>query len=173
MFVLFIYTDKATHCKLSCNLRYCFTLGLQPTCYGTSSSIVSIISLFVPPLQDDCLVKVWYSTSKWKSGVSRLFTPPEPSVSVQGQLAFSFIYLAHPRSVTGFSWRKTSKYMPRYGHCPLSVAMIHFDLSWHNFNNCTITTKSTQILHNLFLRPVFWVMVSLLLLLAYTFWPVL
>uniref|UniRef100_A0A3B4Z0K8 Dmx like 1 n=1 Tax=Stegastes partitus TaxID=144197 RepID=A0A3B4Z0K8_9TELE len=65
--------------------------------------------------QDDCLVKVWYSTSKWKSGVSRLFTPPDPSVTVQGELAFSFVYLAHPRSVTGFSWRKTSKYMPRRG----------------------------------------------------------
>ncbi|XP_026199010.1 dmX-like protein 1 isoform X2 [Anabas testudineus] len=67
--------------------------------------------------QDDCLVKVWYSTSKWKSSVSRLFTPPEPSVSVQGELAFSFVYLAHPRSVTGFSWRKTSKYMPRGAVC--------------------------------------------------------
>ncbi|KAI3372724.1 hypothetical protein L3Q82_023186 [Scortum barcoo] len=67
--------------------------------------------------QDDCLVKVWYSTSKWKSGVSRLFTPPEHSVGVQGELAFSFVYLAHPRSVTGFSWRKTSKYMPRGAVC--------------------------------------------------------
>ncbi|XP_041643935.1 dmX-like protein 1 isoform X1 [Cheilinus undulatus] len=67
--------------------------------------------------QDDCLVKVWYSTSKWKSGVSRLFKPPEPSISVQGELAFSFVYLAHPRSVTGFSWRKTSKYMPRGAVC--------------------------------------------------------
>uniref|UniRef100_A0A8C9ZV57 Dmx like 1 n=1 Tax=Sander lucioperca TaxID=283035 RepID=A0A8C9ZV57_SANLU len=67
--------------------------------------------------QDDCLVKVWYSTSKWKSGVSKLFTPPEPSVSFQGELAFSFVYLAHPRSVTGFSWRKTSKYMPRGAVC--------------------------------------------------------
>ncbi|XP_047448756.1 dmX-like protein 1 [Mugil cephalus] len=66
---------------------------------------------------DDCLVKVWYSTSKWKSGVSRLFTPPEPGMSVQGELAFSFVYLAHPRSVTGFSWRKTSKYMPRGAVC--------------------------------------------------------
>lgn len=27
---------------------------------------------------------------------------------------YSFIYIAHPRAVTGFSWRKTSKYMPRY-----------------------------------------------------------
>ncbi|XP_035514140.1 dmX-like protein 1 [Morone saxatilis] len=67
--------------------------------------------------QDDCLVKVWYSTSKWKSGVSSLFTPPEPIVGVQGELAFSFVYLAHPRSVTGFSWRKTSKYMPRGAVC--------------------------------------------------------
>uniref|UniRef100_A0A7N8XMA7 Dmx like 1 n=1 Tax=Mastacembelus armatus TaxID=205130 RepID=A0A7N8XMA7_9TELE len=76
-----------------------------------------IISLFVSAIQDDCLVKVWYSTSKWKSGVSELFTPPEPSVSVQRELAFSFVYLAHPRSVTGFSWRKTSKYMPRGAVC--------------------------------------------------------
>ncbi|KAK2837802.1 hypothetical protein Q5P01_015014 [Channa striata] len=67
--------------------------------------------------QDDCLVKVWYSTTKWKSSVSRLFTPPDPSVSIQGDLAFSFVYLAHPRSVTGFSWRKTSKYMPRGAVC--------------------------------------------------------
>ncbi|KAJ3604686.1 hypothetical protein NHX12_029426 [Muraenolepis orangiensis] len=65
---------------------------------------------------DDCLVKVWYSTIKWQSGVSGLFTPPE-SVSAQGELAFSFVYLAHPRSVTGFSWRQTSKYMPRGSVC--------------------------------------------------------
>uniref|UniRef100_A0AAQ4RHA1 Dmx like 1 n=1 Tax=Gasterosteus aculeatus aculeatus TaxID=481459 RepID=A0AAQ4RHA1_GASAC len=65
--------------------------------------------------QDDCLVKIWYNTSKWKLGVSKLFTPPEPCG--QGELAFSFVYLAHPRSVTGFSWRKTSKYMPRCAVC--------------------------------------------------------
>ncbi|XP_068560082.1 dmX-like protein 1 isoform X1 [Cebidichthys violaceus] len=67
--------------------------------------------------QDDCLVKVWYNTTKWKLGVSRLFTPPEPSDCFQGDLAFSFVYLAHPRSVTGFSWRKTSKFMPRGAVC--------------------------------------------------------
>ncbi|XP_068165550.1 dmX-like protein 1 isoform X2 [Antennarius striatus] len=67
--------------------------------------------------QDDCLIKVWYSTSKWKSGVSRLFTPLEPSTDVKGEPNFSFVYLAHPRSVTGFSWRKTSKYMPRTAVC--------------------------------------------------------
>lgn len=74
-----------------------------------------IIPLCVSPPKDDCLLKVWYNTSKWKLGVSGLFTPPEPSVGGLGELTFSFVYLAHPRSVTGFSWRKTSKYMPRYG----------------------------------------------------------
>ncbi|XP_061672191.1 dmX-like protein 1 isoform X2 [Syngnathoides biaculeatus] len=67
--------------------------------------------------QDDCLIKVWYSTNKWKSGGFRLFTPPESSVDFQGELAFSFVYLAHPRSVIGFSWRKTSKYLPRGSVC--------------------------------------------------------
>ncbi|XP_019742626.1 dmX-like protein 1 isoform X1 [Hippocampus comes] len=67
--------------------------------------------------QDDCLVKVWYSTNKWKSGSFRLFTPSESSVNSQGEIAFSFVYLAHPRSVIGFSWRKTSKYMPRGSVC--------------------------------------------------------
>lgn len=57
------------------------------------------------------MVKVWYSTSKWQSDVSKLFTPPE--LDSQGRTDFSFIYLTHPRSVTGFSWRKTSKYIPR------------------------------------------------------------
>ncbi|XP_012992337.3 dmX-like protein 1 isoform X2 [Esox lucius] len=65
--------------------------------------------------QDDCLVKIWYNTSKWHSSVTKLFTPPEHAS--QGELNFSFVYLAHPRSVTGFSWRKTSKYMPRGSVC--------------------------------------------------------
>ncbi|KAJ8380975.1 hypothetical protein SKAU_G00017530 [Synaphobranchus kaupii] len=65
--------------------------------------------------QEDCLVKVWYSTSRWQSGTNTLFSPLEQSS--QGELDFSFVYLAHPRSVTGFSWRKTSKYMPRGSVC--------------------------------------------------------
>ncbi|XP_066499855.1 dmX-like protein 1 isoform X2 [Hoplias malabaricus] len=65
--------------------------------------------------QDDCLVKVWYSTSKWQSDVMKLFIPPE--IGSQGEIDFSFIYLAHPRAVTGFSWRKASKYMPRGAVC--------------------------------------------------------
>ncbi|XP_077096514.1 dmX-like protein 1 isoform X2 [Siphateles boraxobius] len=59
--------------------------------------------------QDDCLVKVWYSSSKWQADVTKLFTP----LDLRSEINFSFVYLAHPRSVTGFSWRKTSKHMPR------------------------------------------------------------
>lgn len=29
------------------------------------------------------------------------------------EVAYSFVYIAHPRAVTGISWRKTSKYTPR------------------------------------------------------------
>ncbi|KTG42880.1 hypothetical protein cypCar_00016739 [Cyprinus carpio] len=65
--------------------------------------------------QDDCLVKVWYSTSKWQADVTKLFTPLD--LRSGAEINFSFVYLAHPRSVTGFSWRKTSKYMPRGTVC--------------------------------------------------------
>uniref|UniRef100_A0A669BT31 Dmx like 1 n=1 Tax=Oreochromis niloticus TaxID=8128 RepID=A0A669BT31_ORENI len=92
-------------------------------CISRTASPVNLMKFspdgefFATAGQDDCLIKVWYSTSKWKMGVTTLFTPPEASMSDQGELAFSFIYLAHPRSVTSFSWRKTSKYMPRGAVC--------------------------------------------------------
>ncbi|XP_048359644.1 dmX-like protein 1 isoform X1 [Sphaerodactylus townsendi] len=60
--------------------------------------------------KDDCLVKVWYNTDSWKSTVAPQVPTPEPMAQ---EVDFSFIYLVHPRSVNGFSWRKTSKYMPR------------------------------------------------------------
>ncbi|KAG9487910.1 hypothetical protein GDO78_007614 [Eleutherodactylus coqui] len=65
--------------------------------------------------KDDCLVKVWYNTESWHSAVSSPVTTPEKEG--QGEVDFSFIYLAHPRAVTGFSWRKTSKFMPRGSVC--------------------------------------------------------
>ncbi|KAG8598097.1 hypothetical protein GDO81_002497 [Engystomops pustulosus] len=65
--------------------------------------------------KDDCLVKVWYNTESWHSAVSSPVTSPEKEG--QGEVDFSFIYLAHPRAVTGFSWRKTSKFMPRGSVC--------------------------------------------------------
>ncbi|XP_041105290.1 dmX-like protein 1 isoform X1 [Polyodon spathula] len=69
--------------------------------------------------KDDCLVKVWYHTSSWQSGVTSLNSPPEKAA--QGEVNYSFVYLAHPRTVTGFSWRKTSKYMPRGSVCNVLV----------------------------------------------------
>ncbi|XP_066470085.1 dmX-like protein 1 [Tiliqua scincoides] len=64
--------------------------------------------------KDDCLVKVWYSTDSWKSAVASQVTTPETTTQ---EVGFSFVYLVHPRSVNGFSWRKTSKYMPRGAVC--------------------------------------------------------
>uniref|UniRef100_A0A2K5RHX7 Dmx like 2 n=1 Tax=Cebus imitator TaxID=2715852 RepID=A0A2K5RHX7_CEBIM len=65
--------------------------------------------------KDDCLLKVWYPMTGWKSSII-----PQDHHEVkrrQSPTQFSFVYLAHPRAVTGFSWRKTSKYMPRGSVC--------------------------------------------------------
>jgi hypothetical protein len=49
------------------------------------------------------------------------------SVLGGGDISFSYVYLAHPRTVTGFSWRKTSKYMPRLvGLRILLLGHLHF-----------------------------------------------
>ncbi|XP_027508262.1 dmX-like protein 1 isoform X6 [Corapipo altera] len=64
--------------------------------------------------KDDCLVKVWYNTESWRSTI----TPPGANPENQAkEIDFSFVYLAHPRSVNAFSWRKTSKFMPRGAVC--------------------------------------------------------
>ncbi|XP_042303836.1 dmX-like protein 1 isoform X1 [Sceloporus undulatus] len=64
--------------------------------------------------KDDCLVKVWYNTDSWKAAVASQARTPETTIQ---EVGFSFIYLVHPRSVNGFSWRKTSNYMPRGAVC--------------------------------------------------------
>ncbi|XP_005376601.1 PREDICTED: dmX-like protein 1 isoform X2 [Chinchilla lanigera] len=65
--------------------------------------------------KDDCLLKVWYNVENWRTAVAS----PDASSDKQsqGEIDFSFVYLAHPRAVNGFSWRKTSKYMPRASVC--------------------------------------------------------
>ncbi|KAM4602401.1 dmX-like protein 2 [Polymixia lowei] len=63
--------------------------------------------------KDDCLLKVWYPTTGWRSAV----VVQDPSDKKAPPVHFSFVYLAHPRSVTGMSWRKTSKYMPKGSVC--------------------------------------------------------
>ncbi|XP_020836444.1 dmX-like protein 2 isoform X2 [Phascolarctos cinereus] len=64
--------------------------------------------------KDDCLLKVWYPMTGWKSII-----PQEHQEFKKRQTFtnFSFVYLAHPRAVTGFSWRNTSKFMPRGSVC--------------------------------------------------------
>ncbi|XP_050759340.1 dmX-like protein 2 isoform X6 [Gymnogyps californianus] len=61
--------------------------------------------------KNDCLLKVWYPMTGWKS--SLLPQENEEKKKCSGVVHFSFVYLAHPRAVTGFSWRNISKYMPR------------------------------------------------------------
>ncbi|XP_071345144.1 dmX-like protein 2 isoform X7 [Trachinotus anak] len=63
--------------------------------------------------KDDCLLKVWYPTTGWRSAV----VVQDPSDKKPLAVHFSFVYLAHPRSVTGVSWRKTSKFMPKGSVC--------------------------------------------------------
>ncbi|XP_058533833.1 dmX-like protein 1 isoform X1 [Ochotona princeps] len=65
--------------------------------------------------KDDCLLKVWYNVETWRPAVTSPDTSSEKQS--QGEIDFSFVYLAHPRAVNGFSWRKTSKYMPRASVC--------------------------------------------------------
>ncbi|NWU93298.1 DMXL1 protein, partial [Upupa epops] len=64
--------------------------------------------------KDDCLVKVWYNRDSWRSAITPPGTSPEKQAN---KVNFSFVYLAHPRSVNAFSWRKTSKFMPRGAVC--------------------------------------------------------
>uniref|UniRef100_A0A5F8GCU3 Dmx like 1 n=1 Tax=Monodelphis domestica TaxID=13616 RepID=A0A5F8GCU3_MONDO len=77
-----------------------------------------IISMFYNLVisEDDCLLKVWYNTDNWRSTVTSQDIGPEKQTQ-GGEVDFSFVYLAHPRAVNGFSWRKTSKYMPRASVC--------------------------------------------------------
>ncbi|XP_054858297.1 dmX-like protein 2 [Eublepharis macularius] len=65
--------------------------------------------------KDDCLLKVWYPMTGWKS--SLLPQEGEEQRKISAPVHFAFVYLAHPRAVTGFSWRNTSKFMPRGSVC--------------------------------------------------------
>ncbi|XP_019333157.1 dmX-like protein 2 isoform X4 [Alligator mississippiensis] len=73
--------------------------------------------------KDDCLLKVWYPMTGWKS--SLLAQEREEKKKSSALVHFSFVYLAHPRAVTGFSWRNTSKYMPRGSVCNVLLTSCH------------------------------------------------
>nr|XP_016852002.1 PREDICTED: dmX-like protein 2 isoform X2 [Anolis carolinensis] len=73
--------------------------------------------------KDDCLLKVWYAMTGWKSSLlpQDIDEPRKSSTPVH----FAFVYLAHPRAVTGFSWRKMSKFMPRGSVCNVLLTSCH------------------------------------------------
>lgn len=98
-----------------------------PVCYLSFSPDGT---LFCSTGRSDRLVKIWYespaqnftsiietNTSEPHSKASLLSTTSSLDVGVgqshTSNLSFSFIYIAHPRAVTGISWRKVSKYMPK------------------------------------------------------------
>ncbi|XP_041373660.1 dmX-like protein 2 isoform X2 [Gigantopelta aegis] len=65
--------------------------------------------MFASAGKADRLVKIWYEDQKVTPQLMRT-----DSISPKlDEHHFSFIYISHPRAVTGFSWRTTSKYMPR------------------------------------------------------------
>ncbi|XP_078694772.1 dmX-like protein 2 isoform X2 [Branchiostoma floridae x Branchiostoma belcheri] len=68
--------------------------------------------LFASAGKEDRLVKIWFDSRQWRSGLQQDWKTGGGEEPVSTGL-YSFIYIAHPRAVTGFSWRRTSKYMPK------------------------------------------------------------
>ncbi len=65
-------------------------------------------TLFATAGKTDKLARIWYENQQ-------LLMPSQQTLEMDmSRISYGFIYLAHPRPVTGFSWRDTSKYMPRY-----------------------------------------------------------
>ncbi|XP_071611366.1 dmX-like protein 2 [Heliangelus exortis] len=64
--------------------------------------------------KDDRVLKVWHPMTGWESS---LLPQEDKEKKCSDAPEFSFVSLAHPQAVTGFSWRNTSKYMPRGSVC--------------------------------------------------------
>ncbi|XP_069480909.1 dmX-like protein 2 isoform X2 [Ambystoma mexicanum] len=107
--------------------------------------------------KDDCLLKVWYPVTSWKSAIMT----QEIHEKKRTPSNFSFVYLAHPRAVTGFSWRSMSKCMPRGSVCNVLLTscqdgicrlwaetlLPEDSLFGHNFSEDNITNISSSISH--------------------------
>lgn len=91
-------------------------------------------TLFCSTGRSDRLVKIWFEAPTQSHHFTALFDQQQQTNSIANfnsassaaslattsghgnsncSLSFSFIYIAHPRAVTGISWRHVSKYMPR------------------------------------------------------------
>lgn len=71
--------------------------------------------LFVSAGKADRLVKIWYESAAKISYMSQSVNglPKNSAAYHLSEVNYSFIYIAHPRAITGIAWRKTSKYTPR------------------------------------------------------------
>ncbi|CAG0879339.1 unnamed protein product [Cyprideis torosa] len=71
-------------------------------------------SLFATAGENDRLVKIWFESRENTMGRSMERTLSSVgSQSSASEISYSYVYVAHPRAVSGFQWRKTSKYMPK------------------------------------------------------------
>ncbi|EAT41943.1 AAEL006472-PA, partial [Aedes aegypti] len=70
-------------------------------------------TLFATSGKSDRLVKVWYENKHILFPNKSFDQSQSQSFCDQPEVAYGFVYVAHPRAVTHLSWRKTSKYMPK------------------------------------------------------------
>ncbi|CAM1299293.1 DMXL1 (predicted), partial [Pycnogonum litorale] len=66
-------------------------------------------NLFASAGKSDRLIKVWHEDRN----VNLSYSMDKSNSQMVCDISYKFIYLAHPRAVTGLSWRQTSKYMPK------------------------------------------------------------
>lgn len=94
-------TDMATsvtHLGFSPNGRLFASCG--DVSGRTCLSSWSVRAILFSCIQEDCLVKIWYPCYV---GVAGIGTPP----------THSFCYVAHPKPVRGFVWRRITPSLPR------------------------------------------------------------
>ncbi|CAN8004949.1 unnamed protein product, partial [Ixodes hexagonus] len=72
-------------------------------------------TLFASAGKSDRLVKIWHDSHKAPDSAGQAAAASVRTCGGQGDQPwnFGFVYAAHPRAVTGLSWRRTSKFMPR------------------------------------------------------------
>lgn len=75
-------------------------------------------SLFVSAGKTDRLAKIWYRSAANHdySGQSHIIgseAMQKRLTSHVNNVNYTFVYIVHPRAITGICWRKTSKYMPK------------------------------------------------------------
>jgi hypothetical protein len=76
-------------------------------------------TLFVSAGKNDRLAKVWYRSaahhdySDQNNVIGAGVMQKRTAGKRENTLNYTFVYIAHPRAITGICWRKTSKYMPK------------------------------------------------------------